>query len=363
MSCNVHYPMKNHSTHLTTHLTKMLLKEFARNSEFPPKLISDKKLDPSQGLGVVRYYKTVKHYTHHGWTYTTEKVLEKGSDYDPKSKFTVYIPSSGKFASESVHHYKIEFIEQYFNGGSEMDAIGSFVLDESNGFTQPGISRINDSIRTFVWAILGAQGQARTSILGTGKAFDAQKQFLANVEDSVNSAVDLPSSIERYQSTLQYARSKVDFAVGLGLYMVPSDMDLHIGTVNGYNNLIVIASSDDNIQLGRNDAVNEQVIIPQETFESPPDDFEDSREHEDVHTPTEKDDTPAQETFESPPDDFEDSREHEDVHTPTEKDDTPAKKQDNSLTPVQEKLTHDENKLIMTLGGISIISSAIYFLK
>ena len=64
--------------------------------------------------------------------------------------------------------------------------------------------------------------------LGSGSAFDAQKQFLANIEDAINSAVDLPSSIERYQSTLRYARSKLDFAVGYDLYLLPSNLDLEI---------------------------------------------------------------------------------------------------------------------------------------
>ena len=31
-----------------------------------------------------------------------------------------------------------------------------FILDESRGFTDVGIERINDSIRTYVYAILGA---------------------------------------------------------------------------------------------------------------------------------------------------------------------------------------------------------------
>ena len=84
--------------------------------------------------------------------------------------------------------------------------------------------------------------------------------------------VDLPSSIERYQLVLQYARSKVDFVVGLGLYMIPSDMDLYIGTINGYNNLITIASDD--LQLGHNDTINEEQQIQQNQFDSPPDDFE-----------------------------------------------------------------------------------------
>ena len=112
-------------------------------------------------------------------------------------------------------------------------------LNKSDGFTQPGVERINDSIWTYVWAILGAQAQIRTSILGTGTAFDAQKQFLANVEDTISSPVDLPSAIARYQDVLRYARSKVDFAFGIGLYMAQSDMELLAGgtTIQNYNEI------------------------------------------------------------------------------------------------------------------------------
>ena len=236
------------------------------------------KLDPSKGMGATKYYTTHTTYSHHHMRMKKEKVLETGGDYDSSSgDFTVEISSSGKFGSGPSHVYKIEYMEQTFSlqpstKGSFLDAIGSFVLDKSSGFTQAGVSRINDSIRTYVWAILGAQSQARSSILGAGKAFDAQKQFLANVEDVINSEVDLPSSIERYQSTLQYARSKVDFVVGLGLYMIPSDIDLYIGTINGYNNLITIATDD--LQLGHNDTINEEQQIQQNQFDSPPDDFE-----------------------------------------------------------------------------------------
>ena len=66
----------------------------------------------------------------------------------------------------------------------------TFVLDKSEGFTQAGVERLNDSIRTYVWAILGAQTQTRSNILKTGTGFDAQKQFLANIEDAIASPVD-----------------------------------------------------------------------------------------------------------------------------------------------------------------------------
>ena len=50
----------------------------------------------------------------------------------------------------------------------------TFVLDKSEGFTQAGVERLNDSIRTYVWAILGAQAQTRSNILMTGTGFDAK---------------------------------------------------------------------------------------------------------------------------------------------------------------------------------------------
>ena len=51
------------------------------------------------------------------------------------------------------------------------------MLDKSNGFTHAGIVRINESIRMFVWALLGVQSQIRVEILKVGTGFDAQKQF------------------------------------------------------------------------------------------------------------------------------------------------------------------------------------------
>ena len=55
------------------------------------------------------------------------------------------------------------------------EASTTFDLEKSEGFTQVGVGRLNDSIRTYVWAILGAQAQMRSNILKTGTGFDAQK--------------------------------------------------------------------------------------------------------------------------------------------------------------------------------------------
>ena len=128
-------------------------------------------------------------------------------------------------------------------------------IPDTSGFTQAGVERLNDSIRTYVWAILGAQAQTRSNILKAGTGFDAQKQFLAKVEDAIASTVDIPASIKRYQKTLQYASTPLDFVFGIGLYLAPSDMALHPGNVQGYNNEIVIAGSE--AAIGHNPGLNE----------------------------------------------------------------------------------------------------------
>ena len=130
----------------------------------------------------------------------------------------------------------------------------TFILPKSEGFTRPGVERLNDSIRTYVWAILGAQAQTRTNIIGVGTSFDAQHQFKLNVEDAISGGLNIPGSIKRYQDTLQYASSKVDYVFGIGLYMAPSDMKLKVGRVVGYNNEIVIASEGQ--KLGLNKSIN-----------------------------------------------------------------------------------------------------------
>ena len=71
-----------------------------------------------------------------------------------------------------------------------------------------------------------------------------------NFDNVVNHRVDIHEDVKRYQDTLSYASSKVDYSVGKHLYMLPSDMTLKIrlGTV-GYNNKILV--SDGNFSLGK----------------------------------------------------------------------------------------------------------------
>ena len=91
--------------------------------------------------------------------------------------------------------------------------------------------------------------------MNTVSALTAQSAFLNNLEDIVNCRVNIWEDIKRYQDTLSYASSKVDYSMGENIYMLSSDMNLKIKTDTvGYNNNVLV--SDEKFSLGKNDKVN-----------------------------------------------------------------------------------------------------------
>ena len=136
------------------------------------------------------------------------------------------------------------------------DSMTHWIIEASDGFTDVGLLKISESVRAYAYLILSSQASARSSIFGnSASALTAQSAFLNNFENVVNRRVDIREDIKRYQDTLSYASSKVDYSVGENLFMLPSNMTLKIktGTV-GYNNKILV--SDGNFSLGKNDEVN-----------------------------------------------------------------------------------------------------------
>ena len=57
---------------------------------------------------------------------------------------------------------------------------------------------------------------------------------------------------------MQYARSKVDFVIGEKRYMIPSDINLRIGTIKNYNNKTLESKSY--FKLG----INEKISLDEE---------------------------------------------------------------------------------------------------
>ena len=100
-----------------------------------------------------------------------------------------------------------------------------------------GLQKLSETVRDYTYLILTSQSSMRGPIVGhEARNLDTQRVFLNSFENIVNRRVNIPEDIQRFQKTLQYARSKVDYVIGEFIYMLPSDMNLRIGKVN---NLII----------------------------------------------------------------------------------------------------------------------------
>ena len=118
-----------------------------------------------------------------------------------------------------------------------------FLCPVSHGLTSAGLSRINQSIESFCYAILGSQVDVRSSISGSqGSAIETQRQFLSMVEDAIRNP-EISKSVQRFQLAIQSAKVRLDLAISLGLWLLPSKMVVNTESVVGYNNKLKKATT------------------------------------------------------------------------------------------------------------------------
>ena len=137
---------------LTIIIIAVPMKEYAKNSTLTLMLIGDKNRVTIKAL---------EEYT------TTELILDTA--HLIKELNTTKKEYSFTHATTN-DILRIDYIAQ---GPEANKTWTTSILDNSNGFTRAGVERINGSIRTYCWAILGSQSQTKTGILETGTAFDA----------------------------------------------------------------------------------------------------------------------------------------------------------------------------------------------
>ena len=138
---------------------------------------------------------------------------------------------------------------------SPPDNLTRWIITQSKGFTRKGIEKISRSVRAYVYLVLTSQVQARSSTVGnSAPAVDAQQVFKSTFKTLINEDYSMAIDIERYQGVLEHALSKVDFSVGIGIYMLPSDLNLNIGKTKGYENKILVSNTC--MKIGSNREIN-----------------------------------------------------------------------------------------------------------
>ena len=174
--------------------------------------------------------------------FNLEQVRRIGDEYGCSTKsLRIY---ENKYYFERTGKYGDYFYEN--NNWSR------WIINSSHGFTKSALEKISESIRAYSYLTLTSQAAARHGILGdTAPALAAQRIFYDNLEDVINKVVSLEDDIGRYQNTLKYARSTLDYSVGRGLYILSSDMLLKPlnQVIEGFNDKIVVNTSG--LELGK----------------------------------------------------------------------------------------------------------------
>ena len=117
-----------------------------------------------------------------------------------------------------------------------------WIIEKSDCLTALGLQKLSETVRDYTYLILTSQTSTRGPIVGhEARNLDAQRVFLNTFDNIVNRRVYIPEDIRRFQKTLQYAGSKVDYVIDEFIYMLPSDMNLQIGKVKNHNNKMLIS--------------------------------------------------------------------------------------------------------------------------
>ena len=163
-------------------------------------------------------------------------------------------PGRMKFSDEwgkAIKGDRISFIRPDPVAATQYDW---FAPKTAAGLTQAGLLRINQSIEAFVYCILGAQVNVRSSILGEGgRAKEAQTEFLTLMEDAIRQT-DLAKSVQRYQLAVDQAKVRLNLAVCPGAWLMPARMIINTESIVGYNNKLMQAKVG--MKLGVNNDVN-----------------------------------------------------------------------------------------------------------
>ena len=193
------------------------------------------------GLGYVNiFYPGEGDYAQKHWTYPPA---------------TLQNPSSQRFSDEGGTDAKGNRID-FIRNDQGADKQFEFFMPNGplNGLSQAGMARLNQSIEAFVYCILGAQVNVRSSILGEfGGAKEAQREFLVLMEDAIRQP-DLSKSIQRFQLAIDEAKVRLDLAISPGTWLMPSNLVMNTQSTVGYNNNLKKATG--NMKLGVNSDVN-----------------------------------------------------------------------------------------------------------
>ena len=127
---------------------------------------------------------------------------------------------------------------------SPPDNLTQWIITQSIGYTRNAFEIINRSVRAYLHLVLTFQVQTSSSIVGnSASALDAEQVFKSMFKALINEDYSISADIDRYQGVLKHTLSKKYFSVGIGIYMLHTNLNLSIRKTVGYNDKILIKNT------------------------------------------------------------------------------------------------------------------------
>ena len=129
-----------------------------------------------------------------------------------------------------------------------------FVATKTDGLTKLGQKLLQQSVESYIYAVLGAQASLRFPIVGEGaKSLQTQDKFRAIVKETIAQS-DVSVTITNMRTAIQNTNVVLNMAISPGMILIPSDLILQKIKIPGYNNVLTLAT--EKMKFGKNTGVN-----------------------------------------------------------------------------------------------------------
>ncbi len=165
-----------------------------------------------------------------------------------------------------------------------------FIATTTDGLTKIGQKLLQQSVESYVYAVLGAQASLRFSIVGEGaKSLQTQDKFRTIVKETIAQS-DVAITISNMRTAIASTNVVLNMAISPGMILVPSDLIIQKKKIPGYNNILKLAT--DKMKFGKNADVNYKASASQSSTQGGDTPKTSNSVSESSETPTQGGDTP-----------------------------------------------------------------------
>ncbi len=134
-----------------------------------------------------------------------------------------------------------------------------FIAKTTDGLTKIGQKLLQQSVESYMYAVLGAQAKTRWPIVGEGaKSLQTQEVFRTIVGETIAQS-DMTITISNMRAAIASTNVVLNMAISPGMILVPSNLIIQKEKIPGYNNVLTLAT--DKMKFGKNTDVNYKAPI------------------------------------------------------------------------------------------------------